>query len=205
MGSGSEGRRASSSVCARDFSDHSCFWAWVYTWFGFYGFWANPQGGEESRPWILSSSSSPSPSRCSCKITPFTSCTQHRCPCANGHEGWGSGVVSTGQGLPVSDLTGHLVALPHSIRGSRSVAAHCLFLTLQFMVDQEAILPPPSWEHNPSLLKGFWDNLQQTTVHKAQLFLSLYTHSLKGAQTSTALMDLGLKSCSYTSQRRVSW
>lgn len=73
------------------------------------------------------------------------------------------------------------------------MAAHCLFLTLQFMVDQEAILTLPFWEYNPSLLKGFWDNLLQMSVHKAQLFLSLYINSLKGAQTSTALMDLGLK------------
>lgn len=193
VGSGTEGRRASSSASAQDFSDHGCFWAWVCTWFRYYSFWANPQGGGESGTWILASFSPPSPSRCSCKITPFTSCTQHRCLCANGQEEWGSGVVSMSQELSVSDLTGHLAALPHSILGVLQCGSPHLFLTLQFVVDQEAILTLPSWEHNPSLLKGFWDNLLQTSVHKAQLFLSLYINSVKGAQPGRALLDLGLR------------
>lgn len=66
-------------VSAQDFSDHSCFeGAWVCT-FQSHNLQTHPQASWGSRELASSpcSPSFPSPSRCSRKITPLPSCTQH--------------------------------------------------------------------------------------------------------------------------------
>lgn len=110
---GSEGRRASSSVSAQDFSDHSCFQAWVYTWFRFYGLWANPQAGGKSR--IPSSSPYPSPSRCSFKIHCSTHVLNTDVSVQTETRNRAFGIVAMGQELPVSGFIGHPVTHLYSI------------------------------------------------------------------------------------------
>ena len=156
-------------------------------WFRFYNLWATPQVDGESRTWILSTPSFPlSPSRCSCKITPFNWCTQFRCPCADRHNGWGTWSCHHGPGASSLWPYGTPCNQPFLIlfRGSLTVPALCWILSA-LTVSPESILTLPSWGYNPSSLSVLGDSLLQTSVHRpTSFFLCTSAHWMSTNQHS---------------------